>query len=103
LAHTVNVRKGHTLAMRWDHDVDVRIAGCHARRNRARGFMISTLGNVVIENNRFHVPGSAVQCCFDGSSWYESGPIENVLIRQNTFENCLYGVWGAALFAVKPS
>lgn len=102
LKHKVSLREGHTIAMRWDHDIDVHISGCEARGNRARGFLISTLGRVVIEHNHLHVPGSAIQFNFDGNSWYESGPVEDVTIRHNHFDNCLHGVWGPALFSVWP-
>ncbi|MEM8494406.1 MAG: right-handed parallel beta-helix repeat-containing protein [Planctomycetota bacterium] len=102
LKQNVTICEGHTVAMRLDHDINVHISGCEARGNRARGFLISTLGRVVIEYNRLHVPGSAVQFNFDGNSWYESGPVEDVTIRNNRFENCMYGVWGPALFSVRP-
>ncbi|MEM6503876.1 MAG: right-handed parallel beta-helix repeat-containing protein [Planctomycetota bacterium] len=102
LKHKVVLREGQTVAMRWDHDIDVHIRGCEAHGNRARGFLISTLGRVVIEQNHLHVPGSAIQFNFDGNSWYESGPVEDVTIRHNHFENCLYGIWGPALFSVRP-
>lgn len=102
LKQEVPLRDGHTIAMRWDHDINVRISGCEARGNRARGFLISTLGRVIIEDNYLHVPGSAIQFNFDGNSWYESGPVEDVTIRNNHFDNCLHGVWGPALFSVRP-
>lgn len=102
LDREVDLRDGHTVAMRWDRDIDVRIAGCVAGNNRARGFLISTLGRVVIEDNTLHTPGSAIQCCCDASSWYESGPVEDVTIKGNRFNDCLYGVWGRALIAVNP-
>ncbi|MEO0513847.1 MAG: hypothetical protein AAF086_00945 [Planctomycetota bacterium] len=102
LDREVDLRDGHTVAMRWDHDINVRIAGCTAGKNRARGFLVSTLGRVMIENNTLHTPGSAIQCCCDASSWYESGPVENVTVIGNRFNDCLYGVWGRALIAVNP-
>jgi hypothetical protein len=102
LDQAVRLRDGHTIAMRWDHDIHVHIRGCEARANRARGLLISTLGRVLIEDNRLHVPGSAIQFNFDGNSWYESGPVEDVTIRRNHFDNCLYGIWGPALFSVRP-
>ena len=102
LSRAVDLPEGEAVAMRWDHDVDVVIRGCVCENNRARGLLVSSLGRVLIEDNRLHVPGTAVQCCFDASSWYESGPIEDVTVRGNTFDNCMYGVWGPALFAVNP-
>ena len=102
LKHAVALREGNTIAMRWDHDIHVHIRGCEARGNRARGFLISTLGKVVIEHNHLHVPGSAIAFNFDGNSWYESGPVEDVTIQHNHFDHCLHGVWGPALFSVRP-
>lgn len=102
LNREVDLRDGHTVAMRWDPETDIRIAGCNAGKNRARGFLISTLGRVVIEDNDLHTPGSAIQCCCDASSWYESGPVHDLTVRGNRFQDCLYGVWGRALIAVNP-
>lgn len=102
LKQAVDLVEGHTIAMRWDHDINVRLTGCHLHGNRARGFLISTLGKVLIDNNYFHVPGAAVAFNFDGNSWYESGPVEDVTIRDNQFDHCLYGVWGRGLFSFAP-
>lgn len=102
LSHGVDLPAGHAVAMRWDHDIDVVIRGCDCRNNRARGLLISTLGKVLIEENRLHVPGSAIQFCCDANSWYESGPVEDVTVRRNVFDDCLYGVWGPALINVNP-
>ncbi len=102
LDREVDLGDGHAVAMRWDPEIDVRIAGCTAGNNRARGFLISTLGRVVIENNTLHTPGSAIQCCCDASSWYESGPVHDLTVRGNRFVDCLYGVWGRALIVVSP-
>ncbi len=94
--------RGTLAVLRKQHDVDVLIRGCTFRRNRARGLLISTLGKVLIEDNHFHVPGAAVKISGDAGSWYESGPVEDVEIRNNTFDNCNYGVWGRALFDIDP-
>lgn len=102
LSHGVDLPAGHAVAMRWDHDIDVVIRNCVCCNNRARGLLISTLGKVLIEENRLHVPGSAIQFCCDANSWYESGPVEDVTVRRNLFDDCLYGVWGPALFNVNP-
>ena len=102
LDREVDLGEGHAVAMRWDPEIEVRIAGCVAGKNRARGFLISTLGRVVIEDNVLHTPGSAIQCCCDASSWYESGPVQDLTVRRNRFEDCLYGVWGRGLIAVNP-
>ena len=88
--------------MKKQHDVNVLISGCTFRNNRARGLLISTLGKVLIENNYFHVPGAAILIAGDANYWFESGPVEDVEIRNNFFDNCNYGVWGNALIDIVP-
>ncbi len=84
----------------WTPDVTIR--GCTARANRARGFLLSTPGRVVIEGNRFHVPGAAILIEGDASSWFEAGAVRDVSIRDNLFEDCNFGVWGQAAIQVTP-
>lgn len=88
--------------MKENHDVDVHIKGCTFRNNRARGLLISTLGKVKIEKNTFHVPGAAVLFEGDTNYWFESGPVEDVEIAENLFDQCGYGVWGRGLFQLTP-
>jgi len=66
-------------------------------KNRARGVLISTAGHVVVEGNRFHTPGSAIRISGGVDFWYESGPTSAVLIRNNVFDHCKYGVWGDSI------
>ena len=84
-----------------DQYPDVLIKGCHFANNRARGLLIGSRGEVIIEENYFHVPGSAVLFEGDGSYWYEQSGVRNVQIRNNVFDNCLYGckTWGDAHIA----
>lgn len=81
---------------------DVTITGCVFGNNRARGLLIGSRGKVVIENNHFHVPGAAILFEGDGNYWYEQSGVRDVTIRNNVFENCLYGSksWGKACIAV---
>ena len=81
---------------------DVLISGCYIGNNRARGLLIGSRGKVVIENNVFHTPGSAILFEGDGSFWYEQSGVRDVTIRNNIFDNCMYGSpsWGRAVIAV---
>ncbi|MEK6795648.1 MAG: right-handed parallel beta-helix repeat-containing protein [Spirochaetota bacterium] len=92
----------HLSLMKENHDIDVHIKGCTFRNNRARGLLISTLGKVIVEKNNFHVPGAAVLFEGDTNFWFESGPVEDVEIRENVFDQCNYGVWGRGLFQCTP-
>lgn len=51
-----------------------------------RGILVTTRRKVVIENNVFYRPQmSAVLIADDAQSWYESGMVKDVLIRDNIF------------------
>lgn len=75
---------------------------CFCAANRARGLLVSTAGSVLIEENRFHVPGAAVLIAGDSNFWFESGAVRDVAIRRNHFDNCNYGVWGRAAIDINP-
>lgn len=89
-------------AVSRDANPDVTVRGCMSRGNRARGFLLSTSGQVVVENNTFHTPGAAILIAGDANYWFESGPVRDVTIRGNHFENCNYGVWGRACLDICP-
>jgi len=80
---------------------EILIANNIVRNNRARGMLLNCRGKTVVENNTLHSPGAAI--LFEGDSffWFEQGGASNCVIRNNTFENCLYGVWGHAIIDVK--
>lgn len=69
---------------------DIFICGCVAGNNRPRGFLVNTNRKAVIENCTFFNMNSAIECCGDANSWYESGPVSDILIRNNRFENAAY-------------
>jgi len=93
----------NTIAMRHEEDVDLLIARNRIQNNRARGLLIKTLGKVRIQDNYFHTPGAAVKMRIDASSWYESGPVDNVEICDNVFDQCKFGGWSKALFEIDPT
>ncbi len=87
----------------WAPDVVIR--NCHFRRNRARGILVSTSGRVLIENNHISAAGAAVLIATDANSWFESGAVHDVTIRDNCFVDCLYGTesWGPATITIMPA
>ena len=79
------------------------IKNCIVRSNRARGLLISTPGEVIIEDNIISVPGAAIKISGDVNSWYESGAVKNVLITNNHFGDCNYcSAWGKAVIDIDP-
>jgi len=69
----------------------VTISNCRFERTNTRGLLITTRKKVLIGNNTFYRTGMhAILIANDASSWYESGPVQNVSIMNNTFEECGY-------------
>lgn len=69
---------------------EVEFSGNTIRNNRARGALFSTPRRVVVENNNFNnVSGSAILLCGDCNGWFESGPCNDVLIKNNRFIDVL--------------
>ena len=79
--------------------------------NRARGMLVTTPKEVIIENNYFHSAGTAILIEGDTDVWFESGACANVEIRNNVFDNCLTSgnrdgnrwQWGEAVITITPS
>jgi len=64
------------------------------RNNRARGFLISTPRKVEIRGNFFSTQMASIRVTGDLELWNESGPSKDLIIENNVFENCIYGVSG---------
>ena len=81
---------------------DLIFRGNIVRNNRARGMLIATRGKTVIEDCYFHSSGSAILFESNGDYWYESGGVQDVTIRNNTFDACKHGGWGRAIVDCVP-
>lgn len=79
---------------------DVTIRGCNIGRNRARGLLLGSRGRILVEHNRFHTPGSAILMEGDARYWFEQAGVRDLTIRNNSFEDCNFGVWGNATIEV---
>jgi hypothetical protein len=67
------------------------LRNCTFKQSNTRGLLVTTGRKVVIENNVFHRLGMhAILIANDAQSWYESGAVNDVLIRNNTFNECGY-------------
>ncbi|CAI6040463.1 right-handed parallel beta-helix repeat-containing protein [Cohnella sp. JJ-181] len=68
---------------------EVRIAGNRFARIPTRGILITTRRRAVIEGNTFErMRMSAILVEGDASSWFESGPVRDLTIRDNLFIEC---------------
>lgn len=71
------------------------------QKNRARGILLKTKGDILIENNVINTLGAAFQICCDMNFWFESGGSNNIVIRNNTISGKRTHTWGAGLFDIK--
>jgi hypothetical protein len=84
------LRQGDCLEnISWEPSLLVR--NCRFEGTNTRGLLVTTRGKVVIEDNVFYRTGmQAILIADDAKGWYESGPVRDVLIRGNRFEECGY-------------
>ena len=80
---------------------EVRITGCECGINRPRGFLLSSAGRTVVENCKFYNMNQGIQLGGEMHDWYESGPVDDVLIRGCDFNDSAYA--GGAAIYIKPS
>jgi hypothetical protein len=94
----------------WTASLELR--NCRIlKKHRARGILVTTPGDVIIENNYFRTAGTAILLEGDIDHWFESGANTNVQIRNNVFEDCLTSgnrsgnrwEWGEAVITITPS
>ncbi len=82
---------------------EIHIHHCRMHGNRARGLLLNCRGKTVIEDNHFHVPGTAILFESDARFWYEQGGVRDCTIRRNVFENGNFGPlqWGTGVIEVR--
>lgn len=76
--------------------------GCTIRDHRARNVVLKTPLKTVIENNQFSSMMSSILFRGETFFWYESGAVEDVVIRNNTFEYCAYSGSEHAVLFITP-
>ena len=100
-----DVEIGHDCLENMTYTPEVEIRDSYFTRTPTRGLLVTTPRKVVIENNVFEKTGmSAILIESDTEFWFESGPVKDVLIQNNTFIDCAYqGGPGNAIIALNPS
>lgn len=71
----------------WTPEAEIR--GCTVARIPTRGFLLTTRRKVLVEGNTFlrtHMSAILLGC--DAKSWFESGPVRDMAIRNNRFVMC---------------
>ncbi len=67
--------------------------------NRARGLLLQS-SNGLCENNRFYkIMAQAIKVVMDirPTLWQEGTGVDNLIVRNNTFEKCNYSDWGSVI------
>ena len=78
--------EGLYVAENVTYTPEVRISGCQMKSIPTRGILCTTRKPVIIENNTFENMAMAnIYLSNDADYWYESGPIRNMIIRNNEF------------------
>ncbi|WP_035483827.1 alpha-1,3-galactosidase-related protein [Gaetbulibacter saemankumensis] len=72
----------------WNPEFTMR--GCTIRNHRARNVVLKTPLKTVIENNHFSSMMSSIFFRGETFFWFESGAVNDVIIKNNTFEYCAY-------------
>lgn len=82
---------------------DVTIRNCTVRYNRARSLLLSTYGDVLVENCDFASQMAGICVSGDANFWYESGRTKNIVIRNNKFTDLAIGANGPqAILQIDP-
>ncbi len=67
----------------------VHMTGCCIGQIPTRGILLTTRKPIVIENNTFYrTRMPAILCEDDANGWFESGPVHNLTVKNNTFIHC---------------
>jgi len=77
---------------------EVIIQNSRFERTNTRGILLTTRRKVVIQNNTFsHIGMYPILIADDASSWFESGAVQDVTIRNNRFDECGYNSGSSAI------
>lgn len=72
------------------------------RNNRARSVLVSTRNKTIIENNSFSSSMTSILFEGDLNHWFESGSVDDVTIRNNVFNDNVYGGGKGSVIWINP-
>lgn len=94
-----NVSEGWTAYNTACNSGNYVIRNNYFHENRARGLLLQS-PNGLCENNRFYkTMAQAIKVVMDiePTLWQEGTGVDNLIIRNNTFEKCNFSDWGAVI------
>ena len=96
-----NLKKGDIVENKtWNPVFTMR--GCTIKDHRARNVIIKTPEKIIIENNDFSSMMSSILLRGETFFWYESGAVNDVVIRNNNFKYCAYSGSPHAVMTITP-
>ncbi|QUI22251.1 right-handed parallel beta-helix repeat-containing protein [Vallitalea pronyensis] len=72
------------------------------RKNRARGILLTSRKPILIEGNTLTSEGTAIKISGDTNHWHESGPVGEVVIKNNYIACMNEDVWGKGIIDIDP-
>lgn len=88
---TIASHPGRYAVENTTRGASVIIRNCVVRQNQARSVLISTPGDILIEECAFSSQMAGIRICGDANFWFESGNTRNVVIRGNHFTDHAIG------------
>ncbi len=80
---------------------EVHIHDCETGFNRPRGFLLSSGGKIVVERCKFYNMHQGINVGCEMKDWFESGAVNDVTVRDCSFENSAYA--GGWAISVRPN
>ncbi len=74
---------------------ELTVKNCILRPLRGRGILVSGVKSAVISNCRIHSSGAGIFVSGGLDFWYETGPVGELRIENNIFDNCNYSHYTA--------
>ena len=81
---------------------EVYISNCKTGNNRPRGFLLTSVKPMLVEDCLFENMACGIHVTSDARDWFESGKVDGLVIRNNEFRGCNYA-WGTAAIVIDPS
>lgn len=81
---------------------EVEVSGCTIAPLRGRALLFQIPGRIRVTGNRLHASGVGISVLSDTTYWWESGPVEDLLVMGNHFDACAYGPCGEDLLQILP-
>lgn len=78
----------------WNPNVE--LVNNRIENNYANGVTLNTAGKVVVKDNFFQTSGAPIIISCDNNYEFNSGPVRDVLIENNEFNNCLTSLYQSA-------